>query len=169
MPLQPITLLYGRYAVEKLLVSTLALLLCIAPTSPLKGMENAENSSGMAYPSGSMPDQKSKYSLKAEGTYVTIAKFDGLPVLSRSGEEIGKMQNIVTDKESGLIHYFTLTQSSDSRDQIAVPYGVVRFYSDRAILSVDRDKLDSAPQQDDLSDAEFQKNLESHYGISPAW
>ena len=116
-------------------------------------------------------DDVSQESLQQEDQYQTAVEFVGLPVVLLTGEEIGKMQSITTDEQSGLIHFFTITQSSDSGEEseIAVPYGALRFYNDKAILIVERDIVDSAPKQVELSDAEYQEDLQSHYGISPVW
>lgn len=141
---------------EKRVVYCLALVLFLFPVN-LKSMEKTE------------AEQKSNHSPEENSLYVSAIQFDGLPVLSMAGEEIGKMHGIVTDEESGLIHFFTFRQSSGLGEDIAVPYGGVRFYHEKAVLTVNSERLDSAPQQAGLSDAEFQKSLESHYGIAPAW
>ena len=56
-------------------------------------------------------------------------------------------------------------------EDIAVPLEAFSFSAEtnKATLVVDKSMLDNAPQKADLSDAEFQRELQSHYGVSPAW
>jgi sporulation protein YlmC with PRC-barrel domain len=156
---------------EKLFISVFALVLSFAPVSPLHGAEKAETFSDKSPQSEAMIGQDSQESLQLEDQYQTAVEFVGLPVVLLTGEEIGKMQSITTDEQSGLIHFFTITQAGDSGEEreISVPYGALRFYNDKAILIVERDIVDSTPKQVELSDAEYQEDLQSHYGISPVW
>jgi len=98
-------------------------------------------------------------------------KLDGLPVVLQTGEQVWEIQSVTTDARSGLIHYFTFAQPGESGEErkVDVPYGALRIYDNRAVLIVERAKLESVPNRRNLSSAEYQENLQNHYGIAPVW
>jgi sporulation protein YlmC with PRC-barrel domain len=98
----------------------------------------------------------------------------GMQVVSQTGEELGEIADVKTDEQSGQIQFVTISKGGVlgmGGEDIAVPLEAFRIdqESDRATLTVDQSKLDNAPQQADKSNQEFQRELESHYGVSPAW
>ncbi len=100
------------------------------------------------------------------------AELEALPVVLLTGEQVGKIQSVTADEQSGLIHYFTFARQGESGEErkIDVPYGALRIYSDRAVLLlVERAKLDSVPDKSNLSHSEYQENLQNYYGVAPAW
>ncbi len=98
----------------------------------------------------------------------------GMEVVSKAGEKLGKIESVNTDPQSGDIRFVTLSKGSilgiGGKD-IAIPKEAFRVdqTNKRVLLTVSKDKLENVPKQADLSDNEFQRNLEQHYGIAPAW
>jgi sporulation protein YlmC with PRC-barrel domain len=98
----------------------------------------------------------------------------GMRIVSQAGEEIGEIKDIKFDSESGEVKFITLSRSDAlgvEAGEVAAPLGAFEFdtLNDRATLTVDESRLDTAPRQVDLYDENFQSDLESHYGVSPAW
>ena len=99
---------------------------------------------------------------------------NGFQVFSQTGEELGKITDVRTDKQSGAIQFVTLTKGGfmgmGGKD-IAVPLAAFKFdrENERATLTVAEAMLDTAPMQANKTDEEFQRELSSHYGIAPAW
>jgi sporulation protein YlmC with PRC-barrel domain len=98
----------------------------------------------------------------------------GFQVFSESGEEIGEITEVRTDKQSGEVQYVTVTKGGvigiGGKD-IAVPLGAFMLDREnkRATLTVSEAMLENAPTQADKSDQDFQRELSSHYGIAPVW
>lgn len=98
----------------------------------------------------------------------------GLKVINQKGEEIGKIEKVNTDPQTGQVNFVTLSRGGVlgmGEEQIAVPVEAFRFEigQQQALLTVDQSKLDSVPQQANMDDKSFERKLESHYGVSPAW
>lgn len=98
----------------------------------------------------------------------------GFEVYSQSGEEIGKITEVRTDKQSGEVQFVTLTKGGvvgiGGKD-IALPLEAFKLdrKNERATLTVSDAMLENAPTQADKSDQDFQRELSSHYGIAPDW
>ncbi|MFO7604820.1 MAG: PRC-barrel domain-containing protein [Desulfurivibrionaceae bacterium] len=98
----------------------------------------------------------------------------GMKVVNQNGEEIGQIEEINADFETGQINYVILSRGGVfgvGEDQIAAPVEAFSFDQEqqRAQLEVDESKLDNVPAQADMDDKSFERQLESHYGVSPAW
>ncbi len=112
--------------------------------------------------------------LQSERSLIRSAdKLIGMTIVSRNGEDLGEIQDIKIDIGTGNISHITVTRGGllgvGGTKDIAVPLEAFSFSEDNVRLMVDESKLDSAPQQADMADEDFQRGLESHYGISPAW
>ncbi|MGB3225608.1 MAG: PRC-barrel domain-containing protein [Desulforhopalus sp.] len=112
--------------------------------------------------------------LQSERSLIRSAdKLIGMTIVSRNGEDLGEIQDIKIDIGTGNISHITVTKGGllgvGGTKDIAVPLEAFSFSEDNVRLMVDESKLDSAPQQADMADEDFQRGLESHYGISPAW
>jgi sporulation protein YlmC with PRC-barrel domain len=108
------------------------------------------------------------------GSSPTPEKLKGMKVLSQQGEEIGKIQDVKKDPQTGEVSHVTVSKGGVlgiGSQKSAVPLEAFTFSSqtDEAILTVDESKLDNAPQQAKMPDQEFQRELQSYYGISPAF
>lgn len=98
----------------------------------------------------------------------------GYEVYSQSGEEIGKITEVRTDKQSGEVQFVTLTKGGIAGiggKDIALPLRAFKLdrEKERATLTVSEAMLENAPTQADKSDQDFQRDLSSHYGIAPDW
>ena len=97
----------------------------------------------------------------------------GMTIVSRNGEDLGQIQDIKIDMGTGKISHISIKRGGfmgvGEKKDIAVPLEAFSFSENNARLMVDESKLDSAPQQADMADEDFRRNLESHYGISPEW
>jgi hypothetical protein len=97
-----------------------------------------------------------------------------MQVVSQTGEKLGEIDSVKTDPQSGQIRFVTITKGGIlgmGGEDIAVPLEAFRIdqQNQRATLTVNETMLDNAPQQANMSDDEFQRNLEQHYGVAPAW
>lgn len=115
-----------------------------------------------------------KKSDKAGATSMSAEEMEGMKVVSQTGEEIGEIKSAKTDHQSGEIKFVTISKGGVmgmGEEETAVPFEALRLdeQNERATLTVNESKLDNAPQQANMSDEEFQRNLESHYGVAPAW
>jgi len=98
----------------------------------------------------------------------------GMTVVAKDGTDLGEIQDIKLDINSGRISYVTMSKGGMlgmMKENIAVPIEAFRFSpeSSQAMLTVDRTMLEDAPKQANMSDEEFNRKLQSHYGVSPAW
>lgn len=97
-----------------------------------------------------------------------------MKVFSQEGEKLGPIISVTTDPESGQIKFITFSKGGFAGvggEEIALPPQVFRIDQTyhRATLLVDESKLDYAPRQERMTDDEFQRNLEQHYGVAPEW
>ena len=101
-------------------------------------------------------------------------KLKGMEVVSQTGDKLGKIENVNTDPQSGDIRFVTISKGSVlgiGGNEIAIPKEAFRVdqSKEQVTLTVNEDKLDNVPKQSNMSDDEFQRNLEQHYGVAPAW
>ena len=104
----------------------------------------------------------------------TAEELKGMQVVNQNGEEIGEIETVNIDAQSGKITYVTLARGGIlgmGEESVAVPLEAFNFdmQQQQATLTVDQNKLDNAPQQAEMDSQTFQQELESHYGISPGW
>lgn len=115
-----------------------------------------------------------KKSDQAGATSLSADELEGMKVVSQTGEEIGEIKSAKVDQASGNINFVTISKGGVlgmGGQDIAIPFEALNFdqQNERATLTVNESKLDNAPQQANMSDEEFQRNLESHYGVAPAF
>lgn len=93
-------------------------------------------------------------------------------VYDQQGQEIGEIQEIRLDTRDGKIQYVTLSQNrskTGNEEDIAVPLEALCFDQNKVVLALDENKLEGAPRVGDLNSDEFQRDLQSYYGIAPSW
>jgi sporulation protein YlmC with PRC-barrel domain len=123
------------------------------------------------YAAGGDYDKKSE---QAGATQLSVEKIKSMEVVTQTGEKIGEIKTVRTDTQTGEITFVTVSKGGVlgiGGEEIAVPFDALQFdqTNGQATLLVSESKLENAPQQANMSDAEFQRNLESHYGLAPAW
>ncbi|MGB3221876.1 MAG: PRC-barrel domain-containing protein [Desulforhopalus sp.] len=112
-----------------------------------------------------------KESDKAGKTFISAEKLQGMKVASQTGEEIGEIKKVKLDPQSAEIKFVTISKGEAMGEETPVPLEAFRFdqQNEQLVLTINESKLDNAPQQANMSDDEFVRNLESHYGVAPAW
>jgi sporulation protein YlmC with PRC-barrel domain len=146
-----------RIKMKKIITTFFALVAMLALVSPL-------------YAAGDY----GKKSDKAGSASISAEEIQGMQVVSQTGEEIGEIKSATTDQESGKIKFVTISKGGVlgmGGEDVAIPFEALRLdqQNEQATLTVNESKLENAPQQANMSDDEFQRNLESHYGVAPAW
>ncbi|MFN2365484.1 MAG: PRC-barrel domain-containing protein [Desulfurivibrionaceae bacterium] len=109
-----------------------------------------------------------------ESQIPSAAELRGMKVVNRDGEEIGEIAEVNTDLDTGRANYVTLSVNDlpdIDKNQVAAPVEAFSFdkVQQRAQLTVDQSKLKNVPEQTNMDDQAFKRELESHYGVSPAW
>ncbi len=104
---------------------------------------------------------------------LSVEDLKGMEVVSQNGEEIGTIRDVKIDIQSGRIQYVTVSRGGGflgfGGRTFAAPLAVFQIDDQQAILMVDESRLENAPRQADVSDENFESELQSHYGLAPAW
>ena len=151
---------------KKLTFSIVAVAVSMAFAYTLSGAAEHE-----IFPHSEVVDKPAQ--MQASGP-ITDQILMGRSIISKEGEEVGKINSVKRDINTGRITYVTMTSGGIlgmGEKTIAIPFQAVSFSQelDHVTLLVDRSKLDDTPKQANLSEEEFNHKLQSHYGISPAW
>jgi len=164
---------------KKITVSIVTMLAALALTAPVyaageyKGTSGAKTESGDVKAGSAQQSQSMSQRSQSGAQNQSAEEILGMSVVSRDGEKIGEIQDIKLDTRTGRVNYVTVQKGGvmgiGGEEGIPVPLEAFQFTSENAKLTVDKNKLDNAPKQSGLSEQEFQRNLQSHYGISPTW
>lgn len=107
------------------------------------------------------------------GQMITAEELKGMQVVSQEGEEIGEIKNVKIDQQSGEVQFVTISKGGIlgmGGEEIAAPMGAFEFGEEQARLTVDQSKLENVPEQTaEATDMDYQRDLETHYGVAPAW
>jgi|GEM_PF-1197586 pentapeptide MXKDX repeat protein len=107
------------------------------------------------------------------GQEITAEELEGMEVVSQEGEEIGEIKMITIDEESGEVKFVTFSKGGIlgmGGEEIAAPLSAFEFGDDQARLTVHESKLKNVPKQTaEATDSDYQRDLETHYGVAPAW
>lgn len=149
---------------KKITVSLLAAAVTLVFTCPVFAADEYKDSK----------KQTSKMEQQQSGSSQSAKELMGMNVVSQQGEEVGEIQDIRLDTQSGRISYIILSRGGVlgiGDEGIAVPMEALQFNpgSDQVTLNAEQSKLDNAPTQANKSDEEFKRELQSHYGVSPAF
>lgn len=94
----------------------------------------------------------------------------GMQVISQTGEEIGEIEEVRIDTETGEVQFVTISRTLEPGEEaVAAPLGAFEFDGRQARLTIDEDRLQNVPEQARLSDRDYRRDLETHYGVAPAW
>lgn len=159
---------------KKITVSIATMLAALMLTAPLYAAGEYKGTSGASKTeqSGDMKATSGKQS-QSMSQAESADKLIGMKVVSRDGENLGEIQDLKIDTRNGRVNYVTVQKGGvmgiGGEEGIPVPLEAFQFTNDNAKLTVDKTKLDNVPKQSNMSDQEFQRDLQSHYGISPTW
>ena len=107
------------------------------------------------------------------GQRVTADELEGMDVVSQNGEKIGEIEKITGDRQSGPAQFVILSRGGIlgmGAEKIAVPLSAFEIRDDKARLTVDESKLKNVPEQRaEVTDSDYLRDLETHYGVAPAW
>ena len=107
------------------------------------------------------------------GQMITAEELEGMEVVSQKGEELGEIEKITINKQSGEVQFVTFSRGGllgMGGKEVAAPLSAFEIRDNKARLTVDQSKLENVPQQNsEVTDSEYQRNLETHYGVAPAW
>jgi sporulation protein YlmC with PRC-barrel domain len=114
---------------------------------------------------------------KSETMAYQASKLMGCQVHNRQGEQLGEIQDLAVDPESGRIAFAVLARGGTmgmGETLVAVPISAMSFSENKAVLDIDKNRLASAPELDKKNWAEMtnRQNIESTYkffGVSPYW
>lgn len=105
---------------------------------------------------------------------MSSSSLTGDKVYNTMNEDLGKIEDIMIDVESGRVSYAVLSFGGflGLGDKLfAIPWTALRLDEERKcfVLDVDKKTLESAPGFDkdhwpDLSSADYQQSVYSHYG-----
>lgn len=164
---------------KKITVSIVTMFAALALTAPVyaageyKGTSGAKTESGELKAGSGQQSQTMSQRSQSGSQAQSAEEILGMSVVSRDGENIGEIQDIKLDTRTGRVNYVTVQKGGvmgiGGEEGIPVPLEAFQFTQENAKLTVDKSKLDNAPKQSGMSDQEFQRGLQSHYGISPAW
>src|SRR5437763_2049549 len=114
-------------------------------------------------------------------TYVQASKIVGMKVNDSSGQEVGVVQDVVLDRNTGCMAYTVLstggsgTRAAGGTKTVAVPWTVYAATSDPGVMTVrvERDRIYNAPvfdyaRIDEYSRSGYINNIYSYYGVAPA-
>lgn len=158
---------------KKLITTFFALVAMLALVSPLYAAGEYDKKSDKAGAASATGDY-GKDTGATGSANITAEEIQGMQVVSQTGEEIGEIQRASIDEQSGKVKFVTISKGGVlgmGGEDIAIPFEALQFdqQNERATLTVNESKLDNAPQQANMSDEEFQRNLQSHYGVAPAF
>ena len=107
------------------------------------------------------------------GQMMTAEKLKGMEVVSQMGEEIGEIEEVMIDQQTGEVKFVIISKGGIlgiGGEEVAVPLNAFEIINEQARLTVDQSKFENVPQQKpEVTDSDYLRDLESHYGVAPAW
>lgn len=112
----------------------------------------------------------------AKGNYILAARASiiGSKIVNSSGEELGKIEDVVIDTRTNQVAYAILSFGGFlglGEKHFAIPWETIRFDAVelKAKLDIDKDRLKNAPGFDkeswpDMANSEWATQIRRHYG-----
>lgn len=152
---------------KKRTLSLIAIMASLCFASPLLAADDWSQQSSQPGMSG-----ESTTSMSQSSASMSAQDLKGKKVVSQQGEEIGKITEVSQAGEAGEI--VTISRGGVlgmGAEKVSIPKEALSFdaQSDQVTLTVEKSMLDNAPQQAEMSNEEFNRELQSYYGVSPAW
>jgi len=160
---------------KKMTVSLITIMTALALSSPLYAASDSHESTTTNPTAVTEPGATDQSKEVGQFNFHARSARDllGMDIVSQNGEDIGQIQDLKIDTDTGRINYVSIQKGGvlgiGGEKDIAVPIEAFSFTEDNAQLLVDQSKLESAPMQSNRDDAQFRRDLESHYGVSPSW
>ena len=112
-------------------------------------------------------------------TVLSAGTLTGDQVINGAGEDLGKIEEIMLDVESGQIAYAVLSFGGFlgvGNKLFAIPWRALQLdtYNKRFVLDAPREKLEADPGFDkdhwpNMADRTWGERVYTHYGQSPYW
>ncbi len=107
------------------------------------------------------------------GQMMTAEKLKGMEVVSQKGEGIGEIEEVMIDQQTGEVKFVIISKGGIlgiGGEEVAAPLSAFGISKEQARLTVDQSKFENVPQQKpEVTDSDYLRDLESHYGVAPAW
>jgi sporulation protein YlmC with PRC-barrel domain/Cu/Ag efflux protein CusF len=140
-------------------------------TMKQRGQENAESTKGSFSHQGISPE------------IVRASKLIGTEVQNRQGEDLGDIEDIAIDPQTGDVAYAVLASGGFlglGEKYFAIPWSSFEPQTDeegevdRLVLDIDKERLKEAPGFDknnwpDMADRKWGKDIHAFYGQEPYW
>jgi len=114
-----------------------------------------------------------------QGALMRASKVNGMDVLNADHKNLGDIQDVVLDQESGRIAYAVLSFGGflGIGDKFfAVPWGALKPTTDKKAFTLDipKDRLEKAPGFDkkswpDLANRQWGTDIHTYYNVPPYW
>ena len=152
---------------KKITASLITFSVALALTCPV--FAGAEESGGMQ-----SEQQQSDQMQMSQGQIPSAEELKGMKVVNQNGEEIGEITEANQSIETGQVNYVTIAKGGTlgmGEENIPAPVEALSFDSQQqqATLQVDESKLENVPEQAGMDEQSFERELESHYGVAPAF
>ncbi len=108
-------------------------------------------------------------------SFVSANQFIGMDVTNMNGEKIGKIRDLMLDRQTGQAEYALLGQGGImgvKEKEIAVPFNLFKSDAQSKTLSltVDESKLAAVPARTpDMTDQDYGRTVHEFYGQAPYW
>jgi sporulation protein YlmC with PRC-barrel domain len=110
---------------------------------------------------------------------ISAATVIGIPVVDAQGEDLGRIEEVMIDLESGQVGYAILDLGGSlgvSERLFAIPWKLLQFDSEQMRLHIDveAEKLRQAPGFDKnnwprMGDRQWGREIHLYYGQTPYW
>lgn len=117
--------------------------------------------------------------LEMRPTVLSASTLAGDSVMNKAGEDLGKIEELMIDLESGRVAYAVLSFGGFLKmgeKLFAVPFKALRLDAERNrfVLDVPKEKLQNAPGFDKnnwptTADRKWGSEIHSYYGTTPYW
>ncbi|MCP0913422.1 MULTISPECIES: PRC-barrel domain-containing protein [Legionella] len=115
--------------------------------------------------------------MHTNGSVVKSKDVVGTKVKNQQGEDLGRVEEIILDKEEGYVHYVVLSFGGflGMGDKFfAMPWEIFTYDPNEEcfVINVDKQKLENSPGFDknhwpDMTSAQWHQNIHNYYGTHP--
>jgi sporulation protein YlmC with PRC-barrel domain len=112
-------------------------------------------------------------------TLISASKVQGTPVYNPKGEKLGRVEEVMIDKLSGVVAYAVLSFGGImgiGDRHYPLPWQVLDYEPQQGgyVVDLDKDMLEDAPsyranEEGDWADREWGKKVHDYYEVPPYW